>query len=255
MRTESALKFGRTTFRGASSFSVTEMRVQLHEGIAVLTSMITQVVLLIFVAILARQYLGVALLGAIIFSTFTLGQRVLNEAAYIRVDHKLNELYLASPLSPGGYFLGISVGVLLAYLGPILAIVVVSAFVLSYTPGLALALLAVAFAVWLFASSMGYVLSTTFRDMRAIWSYASVLFNLFGVLPPVFYPVGLFPAALRPAVLVLPPSAATAILQDLVNPDTLAPGQLAIAAIALTVEALAMFAFAVYWAQRSAQER
>ncbi|HXQ94823.1 MAG TPA: ABC transporter permease [Thermoplasmata archaeon] len=253
MRTEPAHRL--SLFRGTVAFSLTEFRVQAHEGIAIFTSMITQVVLLIFVTILARQYLSVALLGAILFSLFTLGQRVLNEAAYIRVDHKLNQLYLASPLTPGGYFLGISVGVLLTYLGPILVLVAIAVVLVPLTPILGLELAAVGIAVWLFASSMGYVISTTFRDMRAIWSNASLLFNLFGVLPPVFYPVRLFPLALRPIALLMPPSAASAILQNTLSPGTLSSSDLLLAVVGLAVETVVMFVFAVAWARRTAQER
>src|SRR5439155_1536226 len=54
--------------------------------------------------------------------TFLIGQRVLNEAAYVRIDHKLNELYHASPLSPEGYFVGIAGGMLVAYLPPSLVL-------------------------------------------------------------------------------------------------------------------------------------
>ena len=253
MRTEPAHGFA--LFRGTVAFSLTQLRVQAHEGVAIFTSMITQAVLLIFVTILARQYPSVALLGAILFSLFQLGQRVLNEAAYIRVDHKLNQLYLASPLTPGAYFLGIAFGVLLTYLGPILVLVALATVLVPITPLLGAELLAVGFAVWLFASSMGYVVSTVFRDMRAIWSYSSVLFSLFGVLPPVFYPFHLFPKALHPLALLMPPSAAAAILQNTLTPGTLTPSELLLAAVGLAAETLALFAFAVHWARRTARER
>ena len=241
-------------FRGAVAFSAAESRVQLHEGIAIFTSMITQAVVLVFVWVLARSLLPVAVFGAIIFSMFTFGQRVLNEAAYIRVDHKLNELYLASPLTPESYFVGISVGVLVAYIGPTLVLVALAAVWVGFTPLLALELLATAAAVWLFSSSLGYVLSTTFRDMRAIWSYAAILYNLFGVLPPVFYPVGLFPAALRPVALVLPPSAAADLLQNALHPGVLTGPDVVLAASSLAVAAVGMFLFALAWARRTAQE-
>ncbi len=255
MKTEARHAFALPSFRGALAFSLTELRVQAHEGIAIVTSMITQAVLLIFVSILASQYLAVAILGAILYSLFTLGQRVLNEAAYIRLDHKLNELYLASPLTPAGYFLGIAVGVLAAYLGPILILVAIAAVIVPLSPILAAELAALGLAVWLFSSAMGYVISTMFRDMRAIWSYAAVLFSVFGVLPPVFYPVHLFPIALRPVALLLPPSAAAGILQNTLSPGTLSSSDLFLASVGLAVETIAMFVFAVYWARRTAQER
>ena len=186
---------------------------------------------------------------------FTLGQRVLNEAAYIRVDHRLNQLYLASPLTSASYFVGISVGVLMAYTLPILLLVAVAVLTIPFTPGLVALLIAAGFAVWVFTSSLGYILSTTFRDMRAIWSQASILYNLFGVLPPVFYPLTLFPVALRPIALVMPPSAATALLQASIGVVSLSPGETALAAGSLVVEAGALFIFALYWARRTAMER
>ena len=247
--------FALANLRGVVAFSATELRVQLHEGIAIVTSIMTQAVLLIFVGILNPGLLPVAACGAVVFSIFTLGQRVLNEAAYIRVDHRLNQLYLASPLTPGGYFLGIALGVLGAYLAPIAVVVAVAIFVTPFTPLLAITMLGSAAAVWLFTASLGYVLSTQFRDVRAIWSWASILYNLFGVIPPVFYPITLFPAALRPIALVLPPSAAAALLQQLLGVAHLTIGEIALAAGSLTVESLALFVFALYWARRSAQER
>ena len=97
----------------------------------------------------------------------------------------------------------------------------------------------------------GYVFSTFFRDNRAIWVYSSLFFNVFGVLVPVFYPLGLFPSALRPIVLLMPPSAAAALVQTAIGAATLAPGQAALAAGGLGVETVAAFLFAIYWARRT----
>ena len=248
------MAFSRPTFRGTLAFSAAEARVQLHEGLAIFTSMITQAVVLIFVWVLARDLLAIAVFGAILFSMFAFGQRVLNEAAYVRVDHKLNELYLASPLTPESYFLGIAIGVLAAYLGPTMILVALAEIWVGFTPLLAVELLLTALAVWIFSCSMGYVLSTLFRDMRAIWSYASILYNLFGVLPPVFYPIGYFPSVLRPVALAMPPSAASALIQNVLSPGVLSNGEVVFAAVSLAVTATGMLLFALVWARRSAQE-
>jgi ABC-2 type transport system permease protein len=255
MRTESGIStFGLPNFRGLRAFYETELWVQLHEGLALVSSIVVQIVLLIFVRILAPSLWSVAILGALVFSFFTLGQRVLNEAAYIRLDHKLNELYLTSPLTPESYFLGMSLGVLVAYLPPILVIAVLAALTVSLPLATVVFLPFALLAVWLFSSSLGYVISTQFRDMRAIWSYASLLYNLFGVLPPVFYPIGLVPSNLRLAVLLLPPSAASSLAQWTLGAATLSPFEITVAAVALAAESLGLFAFAIYWARRTVRE-
>jgi hypothetical protein len=242
-------------FQGLSSFLWTEVLVQAHEELAMATSMLVQGALLVFVFILNPGLIGVALVGAVIFSMFAMGQRVLNEAAYIRIDHKANDLYLAGPLSPEGYFLGISGGVLLVYLAPVV-VVGVLAFLVGHFSAVQLLLLAgLCAAVWLAAASIGYVFSTAFRDNRAIWAYSSLYQNVFGVLPPVFYPLALFPAALRPVALVMPPSAAAALFQHAMGVSALSPSEILLAAASLGVEAVGFFLFAVYWARRTVRGR
>lgn len=240
---------------GTGAFTLTELRVQLHEGMAIVTSMIVQVVLLVFVWVLDRAILPYALIGAVVYSVFMLGQRVQNEAAYIRIDHKLTELYHASPLSAEGYFVGMSLGVLLAYLPPIAVLVLLLELTHPLSPLAALVLFAAATALWGFSTSMGYTFSTLFKENRAIWPYASLITNAFGVLPPVFYPIGLLPGYWYPLAMLLPTSAATALVQAAQGGlVTLAPWELALGAGALVLEAAAVFLFALAWARRSARE-
>ncbi len=250
MRTETVLPT-RGAFRGLPAFVWTEVLEQAHEQLATATSMVTQGVLLVFVYILNPGLLGVALAGAVIFSTFTMGQRVLNEAAYIRIDYKANDLYLASPLSPEAYFVGMAGGILVVYATPVAVLGVLAVLVAHLTLADGLLLVVVAGTVWLFAASIGYILSTFFRDNRAIWAYSSLFFNVFGVLPPVFYPIGLFPEALRPVALLMPPSAAAALVQGAIGKATLSSGDIVLATLGLAVETLVVFFFAIYWARRT----
>jgi len=242
-------------FRGLAAFFWTEALVQLHEELAMATSMVVQVVLLVFVWILNPALIGVALIGSVVFSSFALGQRVLNEAAYVRIDHKANDLYLAGPLSPEAYFLGMAGGILLIYVTPVAVLGVLAVLVAHLTLGTGLLLFGLSGVVWLFAASVGYVFSTFFRDNRAIWAYSSLFFNVFGVLPPVFYPLGLFPAPLHPIVLLMPPSAAAAVLQWAIGVTALSPAALEYALAGLGMETIAVFLFAIYWARRTVRSK
>ncbi|MHB8351473.1 MAG: ABC transporter permease [Thermoplasmata archaeon] len=245
----------RIRWGGTIAFAATELRVQLHETLALATSMIVQVVLLLFVWILNRPLLPYALLGSVIYSVFMLGQRVQNEAAYIRIESKLHELYHASPLGPEAYFVGMSVGILLAYLPPILILVAVLFLAVPVVPLAGVVLLAVAAAVWVFTSSMGYIISTLFKENRAIWPYASIITNLFGVLPPVLYPLRFLPAAARPWALLVPTSSAVALVEAAQGGLVALPvPEVLIAAASLGIEAALLFLLALLWARRSARE-
>lgn len=240
---------------GSGAFLATEIRVQLHEWMAIVTGTLTPGALLIFVAVLAPELIAVTLIGSLVYSMFLMGQRVLNEAAYIRIDHKLNELYHASPLSPEGYFVGIAGGMLVAYLPPSLVVLGILEIVHPLSAFAWLVLAGCLLAVWAVSSTIGYVVSTLFRDMKTIWPYSALLTNLFGIVPPVFYPLRYISVEWRSLALVLPTSGAAALVNAAAGLDALTAGESMIAAVALSVEALVTFAFGIYWARRMARER
>src|SRR5256886_14224828 len=101
---------------GSGAFLATEIRVQLHEWLAIVTGTLTPGALIVFVAILAADLLPVTLNGALVYSTLLIRRRVLNEAPYIPIDHQLDGLDHASPLSPEGDFVRIPGGMPVAYL-------------------------------------------------------------------------------------------------------------------------------------------
>jgi ABC-2 type transport system permease protein len=245
----------RLRWSGSGVFLATEIRVQLHEWLAIVTGTLTPGAILVFVAILAPDLLAVTLIGALVYSMFLIGQRVLNEAAYIRIDHKLNELYHASPLSPEGYFVGIAGGMLLAYLPPSLILLAILEILYPLSLLAWLVLAGCLVAVWAVSATLGYFVSTLFRDMKTIWPYSALLTNLFGILPPVFYPLRVLPAEWRSVVLVLPTSAATALVNAAAGLETITADETVLAAGSLVVEAVALFAFGIYWARRTARER
>ncbi len=240
---------------GSGMFLATEIRVQLHEWLAIVTGTLTPGALLVFVAILARDLLPITVIGALVYSMFLIGQRVLNEAAYIRIDHKLNELYHASPLSPEAYFVGIAGGMLVAYLPPSLVLVAVLEILHPLSPLGWLVLFASLLAVWAVSSTIGYVVSTLFKDMKTIWPYSALLTNAFGILPPVFYPLRLAPVEWRSVVLLLPTSAAAALVDGAAGLEALTTNEAIVAAVALLVEAIGLFAFGIAWARKTARER
>jgi ABC-2 type transport system permease protein len=242
---------------GTGVFLATEIRVQLHEWLAILTGALTPGAILVFVAILAPGILPVTVVGALVYSMFLIGQRVLNEAAYVRIDHKLNELYHASPLSPEGYFVGMAGGMLVAYLPPSLVLLLILELLHPLSPVAALTLLGCLLAVWAFSAAIGYFVSTLFKDMKTIWPYSVLLTNLFGILPPVFYPLDPLPTEWRAAVLIVPTSGASTLVNTAagIGTGTLALGETILAAACLATSAAALFAFGIYWAQRMARER
>jgi len=167
----------------------------------------------------------------------------------------LNELYHASPLSPEAYFVGIAGGMLVAYLPPSLFVLAILELLHPLSLVAWLVLAACLLAVWAVSSTIGYVVSTLFKDMKTIWPYSALLTNLFGIVPPVFYPIRFVPIEWRSVVLLLPTSGAAVLVNSATGLETISGNEAILAATALAAEAVAMFVFGIYWARRMARER
>ena len=240
-----------------TTFMATETRVQFHEWLAIGTGSLVQAALLVFVWVLDRNLLAYTVIGAMAYSVFLIGQRVLNEAAYIRIDHKLNELYHASPMSPESYFLGMSLGILVAYTPPLVVLFAILEILRPMNLAGIVVLVLGLLALWAFSASLGYYISTLFTDMKTIWPYSSLLTNLFGIVPPVFFPLTVLTDhaswAWVPALLV-PTSSTTALVQATAGMESLSSTQYLVAGLSLAAEAAVFLLFGLYCALRSARE-
>src|SRR2546426_12287806 len=137
---------------------------------------------------------------------------------------------------------------LVAYLPPSLVLVVILEILHPLAPLGWLVLAACLIGVWLVSSTIGYVVSTLFKDMKTIWPYSALLTNLFGILPPVFYPLGKVAIDWRSPAVALPPRAPAARVESAGRLDPITTNEAILAACALSVEAIALFAFGIYWA-------
>jgi len=157
-------------------------------------------------------------------------------------------------VSPEGYFVGISRGMFAAYLAPHCVLAVILKILHPFAPLGWLVLAACLIGVCLVSSTIGYVVSTLFKDMKTVWPYSALLTNLFGILPPVFYPLGKVAIEWRSAVLLLPTSAAAALVDAAAGLDPITTNEAILGGCVLSVEAIALFAFGIYWARRTARE-
>src|SRR5438876_9975084 len=110
---------------------------------------------------------------------------------------------------------------LVAYLPPSLVLLGILQVLHPLDTVAGLTLIVCLLAVWAVSSTIGYVVSTLFKDMKTIWPYSALLTNLFGIVPPVFYPIRFIPTEWRSVVLLLPSSVAAVLVNSAAGPQTL----------------------------------
>jgi ABC-2 type transport system permease protein len=144
-----------------------------------------------------RSELPFGIVGAIVFTTVFTGNAMLNDAAYFRLEHHIQELYVASPINAISYVSGLAFSEL-AFTLPPLAFLFIIMELTIHASAVQLAVLAgIVLLTWAMATSLGFMISSFFREFREIWPIASLVFNTISIIPPVFYPVTVIPVSIR----------------------------------------------------------
>ncbi|MCI4324743.1 MAG: ABC transporter permease [Thermoplasmata archaeon] len=162
------------------------------------------------------QFLPHAVVGGVLFTVIFTGNGMLNDCAYLRLERQLQQIFVASPVRPFAYLMGMALSEL-AFTIP--ALVLFLAILLLVTPVSLLGfvgLLGVVLLTWLMATSLGFLISTLFKQLREIWPIGTLTFSSLAVLPPIFYPAYLIPARFQ-WVAFLAPSTYASQLADAVT--------------------------------------
>ncbi len=137
------------------------------------------------------------IVGGILFTSLFTGNGMLNDCAYLRLERQLQQVFVASPVSSVAYVLGMALSEL-AFTLPALALFFgILAVVHPVGVPSFLALGGIVLLTWLLACTLGFLISTLFRQLREIWPIGNVVFSSLSILPPLFYPIAALPAAVR----------------------------------------------------------
>ncbi len=151
---------------------------------------------LFFIYILSHGAgVGFGVAGGLVLTTFSIGTSLQADMTHFRVDLKLQDMVVASPMRASTYVFGMALSELAFALPGILAFVLV-AYATQTPPWYALPVIVVTLLlIWALGSSLGFFLATYLRDIRETFAIAPLLSLVLSVLPPVYYPV----SAIEPA--------------------------------------------------------
>lgn len=154
-----------------------------------------------------------ALYGIIIAFATNAGVISLPQVVVTYRSSRMQEIYIASPVGPGMYALGIGLSRLLFALPPILVILAVlimrGAMPLQSLPLAFLVILCTAFS----GAMIGFALSLVVSNVYVISTVANLLGLVLTVLPPVYYPLALVTPSWRWLPLLTPTANAAELLR------------------------------------------
>ncbi len=191
------------------------------------------------------------IIGAMLFTTQNIGNWVLGDSAYWRLESSLQDLFIVSPLGKVGYLFGIAVSNMIAALP---AYVVLSLLLASvvHVPWIAwIELVGSIGLLWILFSAIGIAISSRLRSQREIWPVGNLLFTSLGMLSPLYLPIWLLPHVWQSIAYFLPGTYAAVIVQSSVGllpagvsvgfGSALDAGLLAVAAVLGTAIAVSLY--------------
>ena len=139
-------------------------------------------------------FFPVGVVGGALFTVLFTGNGMLNDCAYLRLERQLQQVFVASPVRPISYVLGMALSEL-AFALPALALFLGILEVVRPFGAVTFAvLLGVILLTWLMATTLGFLISTLFRQLREIWPIGTLVFSTLSIIPPLFYPASRIPS-------------------------------------------------------------
>ena len=174
--------------------------------------------LFVLFVISGGKYTYFAVAGSLVMALVGYGLALGQDISFYKTEYKVQDVFVASPVSPLTYMMGLALSELLFGLP---ALAVLAAFVLYLGSYVSIPLLvATVLLIWGAMSAMGFFLSSHMLHMRNATQVISFVNVILAVLPPIFYPINIVPEVLRPLAYAVPTTHASLILQYIMGMPT-----------------------------------
>jgi ABC-2 type transport system permease protein len=164
------------------------------------------------------QYTYFAVAGSLVMALVGYGLALGQDISFYKTEYKVQDVFVASPVSPLTYMVGLALSELLFGLP---ALIVLAILVVYFGSVFSIPLLvATILLIWGAMSALGFFLSSHMLHMRNATQVISFVNVILAVLPPVFYSVDMMPDVLRPLAYAVPTTHASLMLQDIMGIST-----------------------------------
>src|SRR5919112_656581 len=168
--------------------------------------------LFILFIVSSGQYVQFAVAGSLVMALVGYGLSLGQDISLYKLEYKMQDMFVASPITPLTYMLGLAFSELLYGL-PALLVLASLAIYFSTSISFVPLLIANVFLIWGTMSSIGFFLSSHMLHMRNATQLISFVNVIIAVIPPVFYSIEKLPVELQFISYLVPSSHASLMLQ------------------------------------------
>ena len=168
--------------------------------------------LFILFVVSSGEYVQFAVAGSLVMALVGYGLALGQDISFYKIEYKMQDVFVASPVSSITYMLGLALSQLLYGL-PALMVLLSLALYFSVSLNFLPLLLLNVFLIWGTMSSIGFFLSSHMLHMRNATQLISFVNVIIAIIPPVFYSIEKLPIDLQFIAYLVPTTHASLMLQ------------------------------------------
>ncbi len=173
-------------------------------------------ILFLFYTIIGEKALPTAFVGSYLMIFVGAGVSVMGDIVWIKREIKLQDIFVASPLSALEYMAGIALAELF-FSSPGIIILLIPLAIMSSSLIAIITIIVVSIVTWIIVSAISFYISTFVPNARNGWQISSILSLILTILPPIFYPIEVVPEILKPLAYLIPTTHSAQILKQCMN--------------------------------------
>jgi ABC-2 type transport system permease protein len=158
------------------------------------------------------HYVQFAVTGSLVMAVVGYGLSLGQDISFYKTEYKIQDVFVASPVSPLTYMTGLALSQLL-FGFPALTVLAGLAALFGNSISSIPLLISAIFLIWGSMSAMGFFLSSHMLHMRNATQVISFVNVILAVLPPVFYSIARLPLDLQYLAYLVPTTHASLMLQ------------------------------------------
>lgn len=169
-------------------------------------------ILFVLLVVSGGKYSQFAVSGSLVMALVGYGLALGQDLAYYKTEYKIQDIFVASPISPLTYMTGLALSEIL-FGFPALVVLVSILFYFGFSFAFLPLLIFVILIIWVSTSAMGFFLSSRMLHMKNATQIISFVNVFLAVLPPVYYTIERLPEWLQYVAYAVPTTHASLMIQ------------------------------------------
>jgi len=216
----------------------------------IVASLSLPLTMLFLVYMLSRgALLPYAIVGGFISMVSSNALSSAGDAAFLRLELKIQDLFVATTISSSDYMIGIMLSYLVFSLPGLFIYAVMGYIYRIFNPISSVVLLFAIICMLVATTSISFIIAGFLTHIRNVWGITSILSIVLTIIPPIFYPYTYLPKYAIYLLAISPATPASVLMQGVIG---LQPLQMSMAAI-LLAETVVYFLLArkfMHWREK-----